>query len=123
MAAAEGAEAVELYRSSFRTPDPFTIVMLDLTVPGGMGGLEASRAIRKIDPAAKLIISSGYSTDPVMANHEQYGIDAVVPKPYTIAELTRVLRSVNGQKKQTPPDGVVPSEPGGAQSTPITPSS
>lgn len=95
----DGKEALQRYAACLKSSDAFSVVILDLTVPGGMGGLETAAEIRKIDPSAKLIISSGYSNDPVMANHEAYGIDAVVPKPYTIGDLCRALRSVKGDDR------------------------
>ncbi len=59
-----------------------------------MGGREASREILKINPAAKIIVSSGYATDPIMANHETYGFKGVVAKPYLFAKLREVIQQV-----------------------------
>ena len=67
---------------------------MDLTIPGGMGGKEAVVELRKYDPKAKVIVSSGYNTDPIMANHEEYGFDGVVPKPYQLNELGIVLKEI-----------------------------
>jgi len=66
---------------------------MDLTVPGGMGGKEAAQAILAIDPAAYLIVSSGYSSDPVMAEYRQYGFSAAIAKPYTIEEIDQVVKN------------------------------
>ncbi|MDD3148645.1 MAG: ATP-binding protein [Candidatus Riflebacteria bacterium] len=91
---AEGAEAVKLYQQAGKIGEPFDIVIMDLTIPGGMGGKEAVKEILKIDPAAKCIVSSGYSTDPVMANPLQYGFKGVVEKPYAQARLKELLQSL-----------------------------
>ncbi|GFO59555.1 hypothetical protein GMST_18800 [Geomonas silvestris] len=93
---AEGAEAVELYRERFQAGEPFLAGILDLTIPGGMGGVEVAQQILAIDPAAKLIVSSGYSYDPVMARHKEYGFCAAVAKPYKAEELSYELRLLHG---------------------------
>jgi DNA-binding NarL/FixJ family response regulator len=67
---------------------------MDLTVPGGIGGREAIEQLRAIDPGVRAIVSSGYSNDPVLANHRAYGFRGVVAKPYKIDDFTRVLRTV-----------------------------
>jgi len=73
---------------------------VDLTVPGAMGGEEAVERLLQIAPKAKVIASSGYSTDPVMADYEQYGFVAVVPKPYETAELAEVVhRAIAGPQE------------------------
>src|SRR5208283_4190166 len=71
--AENGAEAVDLYRKRKEEGKPFAAVILDLTIPGGVGGKEAITTLLKIDPDVKAIVSSGYSTDPVMANYLEYG--------------------------------------------------
>jgi two-component system, cell cycle sensor histidine kinase and response regulator CckA len=87
----EGSEAVELYRSAFEAGAPFAAVILDLTVPGGMGGREAAQQIIALDPAARVIVSSGYSNDPVMAEYRSHGLSGAVLKPYRVAELAQGL--------------------------------
>jgi len=67
---------------------------LDLTVPGGLGGKEAVARLRAYDPQVKAVVSSGYSDDPVMAHHQEYGFRAVVEKPYRLEDLSRVLAQV-----------------------------
>ncbi|NDY42685.1 PAS domain S-box protein [Dissulfurirhabdus thermomarina] len=96
-AARDGAEAVRLYAEARAAGKPFDAVVLDLTVPGGMGGKEAVQRLREIDPAVRAVASSGYSTDPVMGDHEAHGFAAVIPKPYRTAELAAVLRRVLGR--------------------------
>ncbi len=92
--AEDGHKAIELYRQSFESGKPFDVTILDLTVPGGMGGQEAVKELLTIDPDAKVIVSSGYSNDPVMANYEKYGFAGVIPKPYKIAPLSEVLKNI-----------------------------
>jgi CheY-like chemotaxis protein/anti-sigma regulatory factor (Ser/Thr protein kinase) len=92
--ARDGLEAVEKYRESKKRGEVFDCVILDLTVPGGMGGRELIKELIKIDSGVKAIVSSGYSNDPIMANCRDYGFSGVVPKPYKIKELSKVLYEV-----------------------------
>jgi PAS domain S-box-containing protein len=92
--ATDGAEAVREYATARHSNRPFDLVIMDLTVAGGMGGAAAMREILKIDPAARGIVSSGYSSDPVMANYRAHGFRAMVPKPYRMADFTRTIREV-----------------------------
>jgi len=86
-----GAEAVELYRTRREQGTPFCAAILDLTVPGGMGGKETVDRLLEIDPGVKAVVSSGYSDDPVMANYREHGFGAVLSKPYRPQEISRVL--------------------------------
>lgn len=70
---------------------PFDVVIMDLTVPGGMGGKEAVKQILAIDPKAKVIVSSGYSNDPVMSDYQKYGFCNVVTKPFKMEELSEKI--------------------------------
>ena len=90
--AADGLEAVEKYREAMSAGAPFNVVILDLTVPGGMGGVEALKELRKIDPEVRAIVSSGYSTEAIMANYREKGFRDVLSKPYRIKELGEVLQ-------------------------------
>ncbi len=96
--AKDGFEALTLYQTARALGRPFAAVILDLTVPGSMGGKETIAALLKLDPQVNAIVSSGYSNDPIMANYAQHGFKDVVAKPYTMAELSsaleRVLRAV-----------------------------
>ncbi|MCL5935739.1 MAG: PAS domain S-box protein, partial [Firmicutes bacterium] len=89
--AGDGTEAIELYRIARDAGQSFDVVIMDLTIPGGMGGREAIQKLMEIDPGVKAIVSSGYSSDPVMANHKEYGFSGVIAKPYHIEELNRLL--------------------------------
>ena len=93
-----GAEAIELYRQRMEEGSPFTAVIVDLTVPGGMGGQEALGRMRQIDPQVKAVVSSGYASDPVMANYRDYGFSAVLGKPYRLEEMSKVLRELFGPR-------------------------
>jgi PAS domain S-box-containing protein len=89
-----GARAVERYRESLRDAGPFDLVIMDLTVPGGMGGKEAIARLREMDPGVRAIVSSGYANDPVMANYAQYGFSGVVAKPFRLKDLSASVASV-----------------------------
>jgi signal transduction histidine kinase/ActR/RegA family two-component response regulator len=92
--AGDGAEAVDLYAKSKACGNGFDAVLLDLTVTGGIGGLETAAMLKQLDPASKLIVSSGYSEAPVMSHFAEYGFDAVIVKPWTVKEMSEVLRRV-----------------------------
>lgn len=92
--AREGDEAVRLYQDAKEAGRAFDAVILDLTIPGGMGGKEVVQKLHEIDPHVKAIVSSGYSNDPIMSEYKQYGFRGVVTKPYTIKELSETLRKV-----------------------------
>jgi CheY-like chemotaxis protein len=94
VSAADGREALTLYTRSMTSEKPFDAVIMDLTIPGGMGGRETLAAILAVDPRARGIVASGYSTDPIMANFREYGFKGIVAKPYRLAELQAVLESV-----------------------------
>jgi len=92
--ARDGAEAIALYEEARNAGRRFDAVLLDLTVSGGMGGLETATKLKEIDPASRLIVSSGYSDAPVMSDFARYGFAAVIPKPWSMAELGEVFRTV-----------------------------
>lgn len=92
--ASDGAEAVALYKAAKAEGNGFDAVLLDLTVTGGMGGVEAAAMLKHLDPSARLIVSSGYSDAPVMSHFAEYGFDAVILKPWTVKEMSEVLRQV-----------------------------
>ena len=92
--ALDGGKSIELFRKAYIAKEPFDLVILDLTVPGGMGGAKVILELLKIDPEVKAVVSSGYSNDPIMANYEDYGFCGMIPKPYTKAQLTEVLNKI-----------------------------
>lgn len=92
--ARDGKEAIQYYREALQSGDPFSIVIMDLTVPGGIGGKEAVRILREFDPKVKAIVSSGYSNDPVMSNFRDYGFCGVVTKPFSYEELSDALQGL-----------------------------
>jgi CheY-like chemotaxis protein len=89
--AADGNEAIEMYQKAMDAGKPFEIVILDLTVKGGLGGKDAAKKILKINPQAKVIVSSGYSDDPVITKFREYGFIGALPKPYNIKDLINAL--------------------------------
>ena len=98
--AKNGEEAIALYKQAQEVNEPFDAVIMDLTIRGGMGGKEAIKKLLEIDSNIKAIVSSGYSTDPVMADYQNYGFSGVVAKPYDIQELSRTLHKVITMEKE-----------------------
>jgi two-component system, cell cycle sensor histidine kinase and response regulator CckA len=86
-----GEDAVALYGAAFKSGAPYLTAIIDLTIPGGMGGREAAQHILEIDPGARLVVSSGYSNDPVMADFTNHGFWAAMAKPYRVSELAQIL--------------------------------
>jgi nitrogen-specific signal transduction histidine kinase/ActR/RegA family two-component response regulator len=92
--ARRGEDAVALCEQARAAGTPFDLAILDLTIPGGMGGLAAAARLRRIDPAIRTIAASGYSSDPVMADPAAYGFRAAVVKPFTEGELSAAVAAV-----------------------------
>lgn len=90
----DGAEVLREYQAALVEQRPFDLVVMDLTVPGGMGGREAIEELLKLHPEVRAVVSSGYSSDPVLANYRGHGFRGRVTKPYRITELAKTLRSV-----------------------------
>ncbi len=98
--ARDGTEALETYQKYRENGSPFDAVIMDLTIRGGMGGSEAIKKLVEIDPEVKAIVSSGYSTDTVMSNYDEYGFCGVISKPYDMQNLSILLnRILNGKSK------------------------
>ena len=90
--AADGAEAIALFREAKEAGEPFDLVILDLVVMGGMGGMETITALQEMDPEVNAYVSSGYSNDPVISDYQGYGFSGCLPKPYTIEQLGAALK-------------------------------
>ena len=86
--------ALVLYVKAQNNGNPYDAVIMDLTIPGGMGGKETIKKLLEIDPKAKVIVSSGYSNDPILAEYREYGFRGVVSKPYTVQKLSETIRQV-----------------------------
>ncbi len=95
--APDGEQAVNRYQEMQDSGTPVDLVIMDLTIPGGMGGKEAAEKLLKVDSQAKIIVASGYSNDPVMADYRRYGFCAAIPKPFDIADLSRAIEQALGQ--------------------------
>ncbi len=95
--AEDGERALEVYAHARDEGRPFDAVIMDLTIPGGMGGREAIRRLKAVDPDIKAIVSSGYSNDPVMADFTAFGFSGILPKPYNAAQLSAALADVLAQ--------------------------
>jgi CheY-like chemotaxis protein len=90
--ARDGREAIDLYVKARESDHPFSAVIVDLNVPGGMGGREAVEELRRIDSGLKAVVSSGQSYDPIVTNYRDYGFDAVISKPFRVSDLGDTLR-------------------------------
>ncbi len=90
----DGSDAVKEYKKHQDDGDAFFAVIMDLTIPGGMGGEEAVGKILKIDSQAKIFVSSGYSTDPIMVNFQEYGFLGGIAKPFDLTTMHNILSSV-----------------------------
>ena len=92
--AKDGEEAIMLYAQAMRQGNKFDLVILDLTIPGGMGGKEALERLLTLDPKVRAIASSGYSHDPIMSDFRSHGFVAVLPKPYDGNQIHQVMNQV-----------------------------
>jgi PAS domain S-box-containing protein len=94
----KGEEAIARYQSALESSQPVDIVILDLIVPAGLGGIETLNALKKANPGVRAIVSSGYSDDPVMANPRHYGFLGILPKPYRLIDLDETILHVTSEK-------------------------
>jgi len=92
--ASDGKEAITIFNQHFQSDKPVDVIIMDLTIPGGMGGKDALQEILKISPDVKAIVSSGYSNDPVMIDYQKYGFKAAIGKPFKLAELNEAVNSI-----------------------------
>jgi PAS domain S-box-containing protein len=102
--APDGREALDLYRIAMEENRPFDVVILDLTIPGGMGGRETMSKLLKIDPNVVAVVSSGYSTDPVMAEYRNYGFSGVMAKPYSFGTIASKVQQMIELRKRVSQD-------------------
>ena len=91
--AGDHEQGIEKFRKAYKDQKPFAVVVMDLTVPGSLGGPKAVKRILRIDPDARVIVSSGYSQDPVMSGFREHGFCGVVAKPYKIEDLAKAVQS------------------------------
>jgi CheY-like chemotaxis protein len=94
MTAKDGQAAVDLYKKEKAAGSPFDMVILDLSVPNGLGGKETIELLRTVDPDVKAVVSSGYTNDPVVQDFSRYGFSERLTKPYNIQEMRNLLESV-----------------------------
>ena len=87
-------EGVNIYSEKFEAGERFDVVILDLTLPGGMGGKEVLKKLIEIDPTVNAIVSSGYATDATMSRYQDFGFRGVITKPYEAAELGKTVHEV-----------------------------
>jgi len=92
----DGEEAIDFYATALNTESKYDAVILDLTIPGGMGGKQTILKLRELDPDIKAIVSSGYSNNPVMSDYKNYGFSGILAKPYTLTQLSKVLDDLVG---------------------------
>lgn len=92
--ASEGNEAVNLYKAALDEGEPFDVVILDLSIKGGMGGKDTIFLLKAAFPGVKALVSSGFSNDPVMTEYEAYGFCGILEKPYHMAGLKQILDEV-----------------------------
>ena len=98
--ASEGKEAVKKYQTAMESGRPYDIVIVDLTLPGDMGGKEVVKALHKLDSKANILVSSGYFNDPILTDFHRYGIKGVLAKPYQLEELENMLHEAHGSHQQ-----------------------
>lgn len=89
-----GKEAISAYRQALRSEKPFDLIIMDLTIPGGMGGKQAIGKVLELNPSAIVIVSSGYSNDPIMSNHSEYGFKGVLHKPFKANDLLDIVNNM-----------------------------
>ena len=94
----DGEEAIHCYQQSLESGRKYDAVILDLTIPGAMGGKETIKQLLDMDADVRAIVSSGYSNDPVLSDYSRYGFRQVVSKPYRIQDLSEALKAVLSSK-------------------------
>jgi DNA-binding NarL/FixJ family response regulator len=89
---------VEAYRGALERNDRFEVVIMDLTIPGGMGGVETLKLLKRLDPDVVAIAASGYSNDPVMSDHTAFGFAARLSKPFRLADFDDAIAAALGRR-------------------------
>ncbi len=107
----DGGQALEIYRQAQKNQEKFAAVILDLTVPGGLGGKETVDLLRQLDPQVRAIVSSGYGDDPILARYADFGFLGVIAKPYKITDLSQVLHTVLNDSSAHRPKPHKPTRP------------
>lgn len=97
--ASSGFEAVQIYKRAFDNGEPFDVVILDLTIQGGMGGKEAFTWLKEIDPNVKAVITSGYAYDPIISSYKEYGFAGALSKPFEVSSLIELIEEITKEKK------------------------
>jgi two-component system cell cycle sensor histidine kinase/response regulator CckA len=90
---ADGKEAIQLYRDAFEEGKTFHAVIMDLNIPNGMGGREAVKEVMQIDADARILVASGYSSDPIIKEYHKYGFCGSIAKPFDLKELQDSIQS------------------------------
>lgn len=98
--ATSGEMAIRMYQEEMDEGNRYDLVIMDLTVPMGMGGGEAIKELLKIDPQAKAIVSTGLVDEPLVKNYRSYGFVGILPKPYRMQDLERVVRTALSEPKE-----------------------
>lgn len=92
--ASNGTQAIELYQQALTKKTPYAFIIMDLTIPGGMGAKETIKELRVIDPEVRAIVSSGYANDPIMTDYSNHGFAGVITKPFKLDDLKAVVEQV-----------------------------
>ena len=103
--ASNGNQAFDIFKKSWNSPDQFDVVLLDLLVPGFMGGKESLAKMIEIDPDVAAIAMSGYCDDPIMKDCSRYGFKAAIPKPFEMHDLEKILRDCLSSRSKTAKNG------------------
>lgn len=91
----EGSEAINIYQQAMNSEQSFSAVILDLHVKEGLNGIETIKVLKVVDPQVKAILSSGFTTDPVMTYFQEYGFQGILPKPYKMKDIEDVLCKIS----------------------------
>lgn len=91
-----GEDTIEAYKGAMAAGNPFSLVILDLSIPGGIGGREVIAALKQIDPAVRALVSSGDANDPAVVNYADFGFTGVLMKPYNKTALDTILKTFLG---------------------------